>query len=134
MSKPAKSTRRKGPAPGPTSKDEAISRIDRRTRAGRLMRTLEADLTSDLGGDPSAAQKLLIKAATVKAVRLALLADQLLDGVEVQSDQHHVLAWANSLRLDLVALGLERRAKAILTSNPLVDHFSRPHQRVEAAE
>ncbi len=98
------------------------------------MRTLEADLTSDLGGDPSAAQKLLIKAATVKAVRLALLADQLLDGVEVQSDQHGVLAWANSLRLDLVAQGLERRAKAILTSSPLVDHFSRPHQRAEAAE
>ena len=90
-----------------------------------MMRSVEADLASDLGGDPTTAERLLIQSAAVKATRLSLLADQLLDGVEIQTDQHHVLAWSNSLRLDLIALGLERRAKTVPT-NPLADHFSRP--------
>ena len=119
--------------PGPNSREEVLSRIDRRTRAGRVMRGVEADLANDLGGDPSAAQRLLIQSAAVKATRLALLADHLLDGAEIQSDQHNVLAWANSLRHDLQALGLKRIAKTI-GSDPLSDHFSRPYEPTAGAE
>lgn len=95
------------------------------------MSAIEAELTADLGGDPSAAERLLIQAATVKAVRLNLLAEQLLDGVEVQSDQHNVLAWANSLRHDLQALGLQRRSKDVTPD--LSDYIAARSRPVEAA-
>jgi hypothetical protein len=64
-------------------------------------------------GDASAPQRLLIQAAAVKATRLALLTDMLLDGTPPsEGSDHHALAWLNSLRLDLQALGLERKGPA----------------------
>jgi hypothetical protein len=64
-------------------------------------------------GDPTAPQRLLIQAAALKATRLALLADQLLDGSPPsEGSDHHALAWLNSLRLDLQAIGLERKGPA----------------------
>ena len=97
------------------------------------MRKVEADLTSDVGGDPSTAERLLIQAAAVKATRVALLSEKLLEGGEPGEDGHHALAWLNSMRLDLVALGLQRRAK-LVTPTHLADHFSRPYQPAVAAE
>ncbi len=129
----AKSTRRKGRKPGPYSGDEAIAQIDRRTGAGRVLRTVEADLTADLGGDPTTAERLLIQAVAVKATRLHLLSAKLLDGAEPGEDGHHALAWFNSMRLDLQAIGLQRRAKTIVAASPLEQHFARPY-RAEAAE
>ena len=59
--------------------------------------------------------RLLVQSAALKAVRLALLADNLLDGTPPSDgSDHHALAWLNSLRLDLQALGLERRSPAAL--------------------
>ena len=95
------------------------------------MSTVEAELASDLGGAPSCAQRLIIQSAATKATRLFLLSEKLLGGDEPGEDGHHALSWLNSMRLDLCALGLERRAKNI-TSNHLADHFSRPF--TEAAE
>ena len=44
-----------------------------------------------------------------------MLSQQLLDGTPPsEGSDHHALAWLNSLRLDLMALGLERRERAIL--------------------
>jgi hypothetical protein len=64
-------------------------------------------------GDATAPQRLLVQAATVKATRLALLTDQLLNGTPPsEGSDHHALAWLNSLRLDLQALGLERKGPA----------------------
>ena len=64
-------------------------------------------------GDATAPQRLLVQAAAVKATRLALLTDQLLDGTPPsEGSDHHALAWLNSLRLDLMALGLERKGPA----------------------
>ncbi len=110
-----------------------LSRLDRRTKSGRLMRKIEGDLASDLGGEPTTAERLLIQATAVKAVRLALLSEKLLEGDEPGEDGHHALAWFNSMRLDLVALGLQRRAK-LVTPTHLADHFSRPYQPAVAAE
>jgi hypothetical protein len=75
------------------------------------MRTVVRDLLNHIGDDVTAPQKLLVQSAALKSVRLALLSDRLLtdeNGLP-DGDDHHVLAWLNSLRLDLVALGLERR-------------------------
>lgn len=49
-------------------------------------------------------------------MRLALLSDKLLTDENglAEGGDHHALAWLNSLRLDLIALGLERRERQIL--------------------
>jgi hypothetical protein len=69
-------------------------------------------------GDATAPQRLIVQAAAIKAVRLSLLTENLLTG-DPPSDgsDHHALAWLNSMRLDLCALGLERRERQILDLN-----------------
>jgi hypothetical protein len=94
---------------GPFSRDQALTDVDRRTRAGRVLRSVTVELIEHLG-DATAPQRLLVQAAALKATRLMLLTDQLLDGTPPsEGSDHHALAWLNSLRLDLQALGLERK-------------------------
>jgi hypothetical protein len=112
--------------PGPFSRDQALANPDRRTRAGRVMKTVVAELMEHLG-DASAPQRLLVQSAALKSVRLALLTDQLLDGTPMaEGSDHHALAWLNSLRLDLQALGLERR------NQPSLDLASYLKEQAEA--
>ena len=106
--------RRGGKPAGPFSADHVLSTLDRRTRAGRVMRTVEADLVAHIGGDPSAAERLLIQAVAVKATRLSLMAEQLLAGEgSAEGSDGNALAWFNSMRLDLQALGLQRRPRDV---------------------
>jgi hypothetical protein len=99
---------------GPFARDSTLSTIDRRTRAGRVLRSVEADLVEHLGGNPTTAERLIIQSAALKATRLSLLTEKLLDKGDLsEGSDHHALAWLNSLRLDLAALGLERRAKDV---------------------
>jgi len=99
---------------GAHSKARQLAHVDGRTLAGRVLRRTRADLTQHLGGHPSAAQKLLIESAAIKSVRLFLVSSRILDAGDVGIDDgNHVMAWLNSLRLDLVALGLEARAKDV---------------------
>jgi hypothetical protein len=99
---------------GPFSRDESLVTLDNRTRAGRVMKGVIRQLTDQIGS-PTTAQALLIQSAALKATRLALLSEQLLDGTPPsEGSDHHALAWLNSLRLDLMALGLERRERQIL--------------------
>lgn len=81
------------------------------------MKTVVRDLLAHIGDDVTAPQKLIIQSAGLKAVRLALLSDKLLTDENglAEGGDHHALAWLNSLRLDLVALGLERRERPTLT-------------------
>lgn len=66
-------------------------------------------------GDASAPQRLLVQSAALKATRLMLLSQQLLDGQPPgDGSDHHALAWLNSMRLDLQALGLERKASVMV--------------------
>jgi hypothetical protein len=109
-SRPRSASRRKNS--GPFSRDQALVDLDRRTRAGRVMKGVIAELTARLG-DASAPQRLLVQSAALKAVRLMLLTDQLLaNEPPSEGSDHHALAWLNSLRLDLQALGLERKRPA----------------------
>ena len=99
--------------PGPFSSTESLTNLDRRTVPARIMKTVVADLLAHIGDDVTAPQKLIIQAAGLKAVRLALLSDKLLTDENglAEGGDHHALAWLNSLRLDLMALGLERRER-----------------------
>ena len=110
-------TRDRHRKPGPFSRDETLTALDHRTRAGRVMKGVIRQLVDQIGS-PTAAQSLLIQSAGLKATRLALLSEQLLDGTPPsEGSDHHALAWLNSLRLDLMALGLERRERQILDLN-----------------
>lgn len=113
---PVKAIKNRKPV-GPFARDRSLTTLDKRTKAGRVLRQTIADLTGHVGGDPSAAEALLIQSAGVKATRLYLLSEKLLNGGEIGADSdHHALAWLNSLRLDLQALGLEKRCKDVTPS------------------
>lgn len=114
MAHSTKSTKR---AVGPFSKDRSIVDMDKRTRAGRILRTIRADLIDHCGGLPSAAERILIESAALKATRLHLLSERIVTGAEfANGESEKTIAWANSLRLDLQALGLERRVKDVTPS------------------
>jgi hypothetical protein len=99
---------------GPFSRDQRLANPDRRTHAGRILKAVTIELMNHLG-DATAPQRLIVQSAAIKAVRLSLLTENLLAG-DPPSDgsDHHALAWLNSMRLDLQALGLERREKPAL--------------------
>ncbi len=99
---------------GPFSRDESLTALDRRTKAGRTLKRVIEDLMAHVG-DATAPQRLIVQAAALKAVRLSLLTENLLAGdVLAPGSDAHALAWLNSMRLDLQALGLERRERPVL--------------------
>jgi hypothetical protein len=90
--------RRRHKKPGPFSRDQALANIYNRTRAGRVMKGVVKELMDHLG-DATAPQRLIVQSAAVKATRLALLTEQLLDGTPPsEGSDHHALAWLNSNR------------------------------------
>lgn len=97
---------------GRYSRGNVLARIDLRTREGRFLQAVQAELTEHVGGQPNAAQQLLIRLASIKALRVALMADYVLSEQAItERDDRQFLAWANSLRRDLDTLGITRRAK-----------------------
>ena len=106
---------------GPSSRDRVLSTLDKRTKAGRVFRQAVADLSAHVGGSPSAAERLIIQSAAVKAVRVYLLSEKLLSGASVDDD-NNTLAWLNSMRQDLTALGLDSRLKDVTPS--LTDYLA----------
>lgn len=109
-----KSTKR---VPGPFSKDRLLAGADKRTRIGRVYRTILTSMTDHVGGNPTAAEFLLIQACALKASRLSLMSEAILSEGELpKGADEKTISWANSMRLDLQTLGLERRVKDITPS------------------
>lgn len=83
-------------------------------------------------GDPTPPQRILINGAAFKTLRIALFADRMLNepGALSENSDHNLLAWSNSLRLDLVALGLERRERQVLD---LASYLARGRTPTDAA-
>ena len=93
-------------------------KLDRRSRFGKAVGQLRTALAADLGGEPSTQQTLLIDRAIFKVIRLSSFeADYLYAETkpENESMMNYYLAMSNSLRHDLMALGLERKAAQIET-------------------
>ncbi len=105
----AKNTRQIGPYSG----EKALTRLDLRTREGRYLRAIQDELTAQVGDDPTAAEKLLIRLASLKALRVALMAPKIMtsEAIDERADRQF-LAWANSLRRDLDTLGIAKRAQS----------------------
>ncbi|MEE9249739.1 MAG: hypothetical protein V3U93_01250 [Alphaproteobacteria bacterium] len=69
-------------------------------------------MTEHVGGAPTAAERILIRLASIKSLRLALMVDHVLSEQAItERDDRQYLAWSNSLRRDLDTLGLKRRAE-----------------------
>ncbi len=98
---------------GRYSSGSALARVDLRTREGRFLQAIQQELTEHVGGQPNAAQQLLIRLASIKSLRLALMSDFVLTERSIsERDDRQFLAWANSLRRDLDTLGLSRQASS----------------------
>jgi hypothetical protein len=87
-----------------------LTAVDGRCRVARCIREFAEELARHVGGDPSPAQRVLIREASVKNAKLGMLVDKILSGTEPDVDlaTRCYLSWSNSLRRDLEALGLER--------------------------
>lgn len=92
-----------------------VSQLDKRTSAYQFWREFCDQLTTDAGSDPSGARGALIKVAALKYLRLRMAEQAFLDsaGQPGGLSMEHFLALSNSLRHDLIEIGLERRPKRV---------------------
>ena len=81
--------------------------LDGRTREAAIVKRTIADLTAQVGGSPTAAQALLIHATAVIVLRIRCALDKYGTGADVESLDKHFVSLQNSLRLNLITLGLE---------------------------
>ncbi len=108
---------------GPHSRRLTLGALDLRTSEGQFAKAVRDALALHLGTDLSAPQQLLVSAAAIKALRLELMVQRILapDALDAQQDGKF-LAWANSLRRDLEAIGIARKPPRVPT---LAEHLAR---------
>jgi len=127
--------RKENATPPPTARSAVangsklfIEGVDGRSAAARRYRDLVAEFTSDIGGDPSEAQKQLIRRAASLSVWCELVEVRLANGEDV--DIGPLTTAANSLRRILQDIGLERRQKDI-TPPDLHTYLRQKREQVE---
>jgi hypothetical protein len=91
--------------------------------------SFESGLLSDLGHEPTTAQRALIESTRVSLGVVLLASSYLSQGSVSQLKRNRWLLQAlgtflNTTRLNLLALGLERRAKEVLTLDDVVRDIS----------
>jgi hypothetical protein len=84
------------------------AKIDGRTSLGKTMAFLRKELIQHIGGSPSIPQKILIDRIVNKSIRCHLYEMGVITDPTMGSRDHY-LALSNSLRLDLQALGLDKK-------------------------
>ena len=87
---------------GPRSRHTSIDRLDKRTHEARFLNRMRAELTCNVGGNPTFAQKEMIDLAAMLALRIkisdAKFADeQSMSEVEARSYQGFCSAYARML-------------------------------------
>jgi hypothetical protein len=78
---------------------------DMRTRAGRLLKTVRAELTAHVGGNPTATQQRLIERAAILTAHLARMDTAILNG-SASPDASYV-SMSSSLARITATLGLD---------------------------
>ena len=90
-----------------------IRSLDGRTTLAKFTKAIRQDLTAALGGTLGAGQSIIVDLCVVKAARLQMLSEQILSGELPPEEAERRFIWhANSLRRDLMALGLDKPSKA----------------------
>jgi hypothetical protein len=108
---------------GPGSPPSRLLAVDARTREGKLVRTVQRDLTQQLGGKPTAAERMLINRCAYLSLRLALLDMRMALGELSEHDHRFCISWSNSLTKTLKALGL-KSGKAAAPAKSLTDYLA----------
>jgi hypothetical protein len=98
-----------------------ISRLDGRSAVAIAVKRFREDLITDLGGDPSRAQRTIIESTAKTWLLLSSIDDWLQRQPSIVNAKKRTLlpvvmqrqALADSLLRHLTALGLERRAKPV---------------------
>jgi hypothetical protein len=93
---------------GAFSRRLSLSDLDLRTNAGKFANSIKEGLEAQIGS-PTAGQQVLIKLVAIKVLRCEMMYDQVLSnprGGDLQDRiENYFLAWSNSIRRDLEALG-----------------------------
>lgn len=88
--------------------------LDGRTTLAKTAKALRERLERDLGGSPSTQEALIIRRVVSKALRCETIEAALLEGkADGERLEAFYISLSNSLRRDLVALGLQRRQKDV---------------------
>jgi hypothetical protein len=82
-------------------------RIDGRSREGKLLRKVEAELVAQIGGQPSFAQTLLIRRIARATLQLELLDEKMMAGAFTAYDGRIQGGLQNAVRLMLREIGVK---------------------------
>lgn len=104
------------------------AKLDGRTRLGKTVRFLRKELTKHCGGNPSISERILIDRIIQKTIKCHLYEMGLL-GNPGQGAKDHYLALANSLRHDLQALGIKKRADGYMGLKDYLERRQSEHHR-----
>lgn len=97
----------------PEYKPSTLAKLDRRTREAQLMQRVRKELTDHVGGEPSAAQAMIIEQAAQLRLRIALMDRKLAEqGTLTDHDARTYIAWSNALIRTVARLGTKGVAKA----------------------
>jgi hypothetical protein len=90
-----------------------VKELDARTLEGKTERRTIRELTRHVGGSPTFPQEVLIGRAARLLVMVELMEKRLIESDELNDfASRQILAWVNTLRRTLEALGLERPQQA----------------------
>ncbi|HEX4113637.1 MAG TPA: hypothetical protein VH020_13980 [Stellaceae bacterium] len=95
---------------GPYSRLLARGAVSGRTREGKFLRAVEAQLAEHVGGSPSLPQRMLISRLARVALRLELFDEKMANGKTTDLDARVYGGLHNSFRLLLRELGLKATA------------------------
>jgi hypothetical protein len=91
--------------------------MDKRTRVGRVYRTIKADLIAHCGGNPSVAKRVLIENVALLETRVHLVSERILTGEELPAGEgEKLISWMNAILSHMRALGLEATLKDVTPS------------------
>lgn len=108
----------------PYSRATGLAKVNRSTREGQALEHFMAELSEHVGGKPTVAEQMLIEEAAMIKLRLALMAPQMITAKSMSTARHNeYLAWQNTLRRHLSALGLKAssRGKGVSKLDKMID-------------
>jgi hypothetical protein len=91
---------------GPYSKHLAFARLDRRTVEGRFAADVVESLYGQMRATPTPGQQIVAQQVALKLLRCEKMLPRILTGEITGDPERQYLAWSNSIRRDLEALGL----------------------------
>jgi len=96
---------------GPYSRPDRWAIHDGRRSEGKLLRQVREELTKHVGGSPSITQRLLIERTAWMVLHVSMLDSRALrEGGFSEHATKEYLAWSNTIRRSLIALGMKGAA------------------------